>query len=75
METVNRTMEAWRTLMELQDEGKVRLIGISNTYDPQLLSYLGEVRKVQVVQNRWYEGNNWDKQVFDYCRIHGIQYQ
>jgi diketogulonate reductase-like aldo/keto reductase len=75
MEALNKTMEAWHTLMYLQDEGKVRFIGVSNTYNPQMLSSLGEARKVQIVQNRWYEGNNWDKQVCDYCRIHSIHYQ
>lgn len=61
--------------MKLQDEGKVRMIGLSNTYDVRILAALHKARKVQVVQNRWYEGNNWDKQIFNYCREHGIMYQ
>ncbi|KAF8512779.1 NADP-dependent oxidoreductase domain-containing protein, partial [Gautieria morchelliformis] len=75
LETIGQTLEAWRTLMQLQDEGKVRMIGVSNTYDVQILNSLCELRKVQVVQNRWYEGNDWDKQVCAYCLVHGIQYQ
>jgi diketogulonate reductase-like aldo/keto reductase len=61
--------------MKLQDEGTVRLIGVSNTYDVRILQALHKARKVQVVQNRWYEGNNWDQQVFNYCKELGIMYQ
>jgi len=61
--------------MKLQDEGKVRMIGLSNTYDVRILAALQKARKVQVVQNRWYEGNHWDKQIFNYCQEHEIMYQ
>jgi len=62
-------------LGQLQDEGKVRLIGVSNTYDVRILAALGKARKVQVVQNRWHEGNEWDQKVFNYCKENGIMYQ
>lgn len=75
LKTIERTLEAWRTLMALQDEGKVRMIGVSNTYDVNILHTLSRERKVQVVQNRWYEGNGWDKSVLSYCQEHEIQYQ
>jgi diketogulonate reductase-like aldo/keto reductase len=61
--------------MQLQDEGKVRLIGVSNTYDVRILQTLSKERKVQVVQNRWYEGNEWDQKVLSYCRESGVMYQ
>ena len=73
--TIEQTLEAWRTLIKLQDEGKVRMIGLSNTYDVRILAALQKARKVQVVQNRWYEGNQWDRQVLNYCREHEIIYQ
>jgi len=73
--TIEETLEAWHMLIKLQDEGKVRMIGLSNTYDVRKLAALQKVRKVQVVQNRWYEGNDWDKQVLNYCREHDIMYQ
>jgi hypothetical protein len=73
--TIEGTLEAWRVLVALQDEGKVRTIGVSNTYDVGVLETLARERQVQVVQNRWYEGNNWDHDVCAYCRQHGIQYQ
>lgn len=51
------------------------MIGLSNTYDVRILAALQKARKVQVVQNRWYEGNQWDRQVLTYCREHEIIYQ
>lgn len=61
--------------MQLQDQGKVKQIGISNAYDVKLLELLGKERMVQTVKNRWYEGNEWDKAVLSYCRENGVQYQ
>jgi diketogulonate reductase-like aldo/keto reductase len=75
LKTIEHTLEAWRTLIALQDAGKVHMIGVSNTYDVNILHALSRERKVQVVQNRWYEGNDWDKQVLNYCKEHEIQYQ
>ena len=75
LHTLDLTVEAWRVLIALQDEGKVHKIGLSNVYDVGLLKALGAERQVQVVQNRWYEGNNWDRDVYKYCRENGIQYQ
>lgn len=77
LETLALTLTAWKVLMALQDEGKVKYIGVSNTYDIEILEALDTHggRRVQVVQNRWYEGNSWDAKVFAYCRKHGIQYQ
>jgi diketogulonate reductase-like aldo/keto reductase len=69
------TLEAWKTLIDLQDKGKIRMIGVSNTYDVKSLETLSAVRKVQIVQNRWYQGNDWDKEVVKYCTGNGIQYQ
>ena len=59
------------------DAGTVRTIGVSNTYDVRILERLARDtgRPVQVVQNRWFEGNGWDREVCRYCCEHGIQYQ
>ncbi|KAI6157911.1 NADP-dependent oxidoreductase domain-containing protein [Pisolithus tinctorius] len=75
LQTVDATLEAWRALIATQDAGTVRKIGISNVYDVRMLITLGQLRKVQVVQNRWYEGNNWDREVWQYCRDNHIEYQ
>ncbi|CAE6492739.1 unnamed protein product [Rhizoctonia solani] len=73
--TVAHTKEAWGTLCDLRNEGLVQRIGVSNTYDTQTLELLQSIGKVDVVQNRWYEGNAWDVQVHKYCLEHGIAYE
>lgn len=72
-----QTLEAWRVLAGLQDEGKIKKIGLSNAYDVSLIHRLGTEtgRKVQVIQNRWYEGNGWDQEVVSWCKENGAQYQ
>lgn len=75
LDTIQHTLEAWRTVVALQDAGKVRRIGVSNTYDYHMLETLAAERKVQVVQNRWFQGNQWDKEVCAFCRRNKIMYQ
>ncbi|KAI0363012.1 Aldo/keto reductase [Pilatotrama ljubarskyi] len=77
LRTLGQTLTAWRTLMGLQDSGVVRKISVSNTYDVAVLEALERDagRHADVVQNRWYEGNGWDNDVWSYCQKHGIQYQ
>lgn len=70
------TLEAWGVLMKLRDEGKVKLIGVSNVYDVGILQMLKDFgRGADVVQNRWYEGNGWDREVVEYCMGEGIHYE
>ncbi|KAF7985058.1 hypothetical protein HWV62_8909 [Athelia sp. TMB] len=75
MDDLETTLIAWEVLVDLQDQGKVHKIGVSNTYDVETLERLGMKREVQIVQNRWHEGNNWDPAVFRYCKRNGIEYQ
>lgn len=77
LDTRAKTLDAWRTLISFKDAGKVRAIGVSNVYDVEELEALEEAtgRKVEVVQNRWFQGNGWDRKVYQYCQKHGIQYQ
>lgn len=75
LKTFDQTLEAWRTLITLQAEKKIRYIGISNIHDTSLLHTLSREKKVEVVQNRWYERNQWDRKVLKYCREHEILYQ
>jgi len=75
LDTMDATLEAWSVLMALQDEGKVRMIGVSNANDVKVIKALSSVRKVQVVQNRWYERNDWNKDVVKYCRENGVMFQ
>ncbi|ORY28133.1 NADP-dependent oxidoreductase domain-containing protein [Naematelia encephala] len=77
LRTKHQTLEAYRTLEKFVDDGRVRALGVSNCYDPALLEWLiNEARiKVGVVQNRWYEGNGWDWDIYDICQENGIRYQ
>ncbi|TFK92739.1 Aldo/keto reductase [Polyporus arcularius HHB13444] len=77
LHTFAETVKAWRTLVGLQDSGVVRKIGVSNTYDVGILEALEAEggRRPDVVQNRWFEGNQWNNDVWAYCVRHEIQYQ
>jgi diketogulonate reductase-like aldo/keto reductase len=77
LDTHARTVEAWRTLVALRQDGRVRQIGVSNTYDIETLELLAQETgtPVAIVQNRWYERNDFDGAVWNYCRERGIQYQ
>ena len=52
-------------------------IGLSNVYDPRLLERLSKEsgRRVEIVQDRWYEGNEWDIPVLEWCKQNGAQFQ
>lgn len=68
--------EVWRTMEELQQEGRVRMIGASNVTADQL-STLCEIVQVKpaFVQNRCYARLGWDYEVREVCRREGVQYQ
>lgn len=72
-----QTLEAWLSLARLRAEGKVRLIGISNVYDVASVRALHEAsgEKVDIVQNRWYQGNGWNAEVWQYCVQNSIVFQ
>ncbi|KAL7418350.1 hypothetical protein Q5752_006808 [Cryptotrichosporon argae] len=72
-----QTLEAWRALEAAVRARTVRRIGVSNCYDVDELEWLAAQATVgiQVVQNRWYEGNGWDWDVVDWCLARGVTYQ
>ena len=59
---LKQNAQAWRTLETFVAEGKIRHLGISNIYQPSLLRKMIDFATVPVdiVQNRWWEGNGWD---------------
>ncbi|KAF8342003.1 NADP-dependent oxidoreductase domain-containing protein [Cantharellus anzutake] len=78
LRTAQKTLEAWNAIVALKKENRVDLVGVSNVYDPRLLTYLTEGAggvKPDIVQNRWYEGNDWDRDVVAYCLKEGIHYE
>lgn len=55
----------------------MKLIGVSNMYDVETLEMLEDESGVKpdVVQNRWYKGNGWDKNVVRWCTANDVRYE
>jgi len=68
--------EAWHTMEQLVDEGRVTLIGLSNANAGQVEQLVGLARvRPAFVQNRCYAERGWDAAVRAVCERHGIAYQ
>jgi pyridoxine 4-dehydrogenase len=65
--------ESVGTLKELRDEGKIRLIGVSNV-SPELLETARGVTEVVSVQNRFNVGDRDSEQVLEQCEQLGIAF-
>jgi diketogulonate reductase-like aldo/keto reductase len=68
--------EVWSAIEDLYEQGKARMIGISNVAADQL-SDLCEMAKVKpmVVQNRCYATTGWDLRIREICHANDIIYQ
>lgn len=77
LDTVEKTMEAWRVMESFVDEGKVLRLGISNCYDYNFFTAIyNEARiKPSVLQNRFYAESNFDTDLRKFCKDHSIWYQ
>lgn len=75
--TFEENKQAWKTLESFVSANRIRNLGISNIYQPDLLRKIIKFATVPVgiVQNRWWEGNGWDWEILDICRENGIRYQ
>ncbi len=71
------TMAVWRIFEQSYNEGIVRSIGLSNTYDLSLLQriYNSAIVKPSYLQNRFYSKTNYDIDIRKFCDSHGIIYQ
>ncbi|HUP47668.1 MAG TPA: aldo/keto reductase, partial [Thermoanaerobaculia bacterium] len=68
--------EVWRTMEEIQREGRTRLIGVSNVTAEQLALLCGIAAvKPAFVQNRCFARSGWDRDVREVCRREAIVYQ
>jgi diketogulonate reductase-like aldo/keto reductase len=66
----------WKEMEDIQQEGEITQIGISNVNIDQLqLLYEGATIKPSYVQNRCYAKSGWDKVVREYCKEKNIIYQ
>ncbi len=72
-----QTMEVWRAMEEIFDNGGAKQLGISNCYDPQQLEFLYRNVKVKpaVIQNRFYADTKYDRTIRDFCQQQQIIYQ
>jgi diketogulonate reductase-like aldo/keto reductase len=68
--------QVWRAMEELQQSGKVKLIGLSNVAIDQVRTIVkhGEVAPA-FVQNRCYARQGWDREVREFCASNEIIYQ
>jgi len=68
--------EAWRAMEALHDEGRVRLLGVSN-FTLEQLQRLCEQARVppRFVQNRCYASRGWDRAIRQFCGARGMVYQ
>jgi diketogulonate reductase-like aldo/keto reductase len=68
--------EAWRAMEALRDNGRVRMLGISNIGLEQLELLCRSARiRPTFVQNRCYAVRGWDRRVRHFCTANGIVYQ
>ncbi len=75
--TMEDTMIAWRTMEDAVDEGVVRQLGMSNCYSLDFFKqFYDQARhKPAVLQNRFYSDSDFDTELRQFCKEHGISYQ
>ena len=75
--SLEQTMEVWQAMESLVEAGKIRQLGISNCYNPQLfeLIFASASIKPSVLQNRFYEDSGYDVSLRKFCREKGVIYQ
>jgi len=67
---------AWRTMEQIYESGRTRLLGISNVSLEQLQTLCRDSRvQPHFVQNRCYAVRGWDREVRDFCKAEGVVYQ
>jgi diketogulonate reductase-like aldo/keto reductase len=71
------TLEAWRAMERLYDQGVVRQLGVSNFYEPPRLEALCRNARIKpaVIQNRFYAKTHYDKDIRAFCKESGIVYE
>jgi len=68
--------EAWHSMEAIHDNGRARMIGISNVTLDQLQALCQRARTAPTfVQNRCYAALGWDREVREFCAGNGIIYQ
>lgn len=77
LRTLEETLKAWSVLESFVEAGTVKQIGISNCYDPKFFMLLFKQAKIKpsVLQNRFYQETDYDKELRDFCHNTGVYYQ
>lgn len=77
MRTLPATLQVWRKFEKFVQDGKVKQLGLSNCYDLDILRavYAEASVKPSVLQNRFYEDSDYDKEIRKFCASKGIFYQ
>lgn len=72
-----QTMEAWNTIENFHQEGKVEYLGISNCYSLEQFTrlYNDANIKPKILQNRFYEETHYDQSLRQFCNKNNIIYQ
>lgn len=77
IESIQKTLQAYRVLESFVEDGYVKQIGLSNTYDFRFFEYIYDQAKIKpkVLQNRFYAQTNYDNELRIFCLDHDITYQ
>lgn len=68
--------EVWAALEEIHRSKRTDMIGISNVNAGQLKALVNKAKiKPEIVQNRCFANQGWDRKVREVCRAHDITYQ
>lgn len=77
MRTFEATLSVWRVFETFVKEGRVRAIGLSNTYDIHTLERLYNAAEIKpsFLQNRFYSKSGFDIDIREFCQRNDIHYQ
>lgn len=64
--------ETWRAMEELQAEGKIKSIGVSNFFQEHLDALLQTAKVIPAVNQIEFHPGFWQKEVVDYCKLQNI---
>lgn len=73
----DQNISVWRQFEKFVEQKQVRMLGISNFYNlPEIVRLYNDATvKPRVIQNRFYEDTNYDKDIRQFCKEKGIIYQ
>lgn len=64
--------ESWRAMEELQAEGKIKSIGVSNFFEEHLKALFKTANVVPAVNQIEFHPGYWQAELVEYCKTHNI---